>query len=102
MGLGLFIKDLLPKTTHIGFFEWFFNPETARWLMPNYGLDEQLRTRMRNLTILDELNSCDIGVVPTTWQKQQFPINFQAKLEVIFDGINQDFLINIHQLTRRL
>ena len=23
MGLGLFIKDLLPRTIHIGLFEWF-------------------------------------------------------------------------------
>ena len=50
-----------------------FRPETARWLLPRFGLNEQLRTRMRNLPILDELNNCDIGIVPTAWQKQQFP-----------------------------
>lgn len=91
MGLGLFVKDLLPNTAHIGLFEWFFNPETSKWLLPRFGLNEQLQTRMRNLPILDELNNCDIGVVPTAWQKQQFPACYQDKLEVIFDGIDTSF-----------
>ena len=91
MGLGLFVKDLLPKAVHIGFFEWFFRPETARWLLPRFELNEQLQTRMRNLPILDELNSCDVGIVPTSWQKQQFPKEFHHKLHVIFDGIDIDF-----------
>ena len=91
MGLGLFVKDLLPNTLHIGFFEWFFRPDTARWLLPNFELNEQLQTRMRNLPILDELHSCDAGVVPTDWQKKQFPAEYQTKLHVIFDGIDRDF-----------
>ena len=91
MGLGLFVKDLLPQAVHIGLFEWFFNPETARWLLPTFEIDDQLRTRMRNLTILDELNSCDVGVVPTKWQKKQFPKEFHKKLRVIFDGIDTNF-----------
>ena len=91
MGLGLFVKDFLPDAVHIGLFEWYFRPETARWLMAEFGLDQQLLTRMRNLPILEELESCDLGVVPTNWQKQQFPAAFQNKLEVIFDGIDTSF-----------
>lgn len=91
MGLGLFVKDVLPHAVHIGLFEWYFKPETARWLMAEFGLDQQLLTRMRNLPILEELQSCDLGVVPTSWQRQQFPEAFQNKLEVIFDGIDQNF-----------
>ena len=91
MGLGLFIKDLLPHAIHIGLFEWFFKPETSRWLIQEFNLNEQLRTRMRNLTILDELNSCDVGIVPTEWQKRQFPREFNKKLHVIFDGIDTNF-----------
>ena len=91
MGLGLFVKDLMPSCVHIGLFEWFFRPETAHCLLPNFELNEQLQTRMRNLPILDELNSCDVGIVPTAWQKQQFPREFQHKLHVIFDGIDVNF-----------
>ena len=91
MGLGLFVKDLLPLAVHIGLFEWYFRPKTSRWLLADFGLNEQLQTRMRNLPILDELSSCDIGVVPTEWQKSQFPSEFHSKLNVIFDGIDQTF-----------
>lgn len=91
MGLGLFVKDFLPDAVHIGLFEWYFRPGTARWLMPEFGLNQQLLTRMRNLPILEELESCDLGVVPTSWQRQQFPTAFHSKLKVIFDGIDQNF-----------
>ncbi len=91
MGLGLFIKDLIPHSIHIGFFEWYFKPETAKWLMVDFQLNQKLATRTRNLPILEELNSCDIGVVPTQWQKKQFPNVYHHKLKIIFDGIDQNF-----------
>ena len=90
-GLGLFIKDLLPEAVHVALFEWFFRPETAHWLKASYDINDQLKTRIRNLPQLQELSSCDLAVVPTQWQKQQFPEEYQHKLEVIFDGINCNF-----------
>ena len=46
---------------------------------------------MRNLPILKELQSCDYGIVPTEWQKQQFPNEYKNKLRVIFDGVDESF-----------
>jgi glycosyltransferase involved in cell wall biosynthesis len=91
MGLGLFIKDLLPQALHVGYFEWFFRPETTCNLLEQFDLDAQLKTGLRNLPILHELERCDVGVVPTAWQKSQFPSAYQQKLEVIFDGIDTSF-----------
>lgn len=91
MGLGLFIKDLLPETLHIGYFEWFFKPETSQYLLEDFNLDTQLKVGLRNLPIIQELERCDLAVVPTNWQKQQFPNAFQNKLRVIFDGIDESF-----------
>jgi glycosyltransferase involved in cell wall biosynthesis len=90
-GLGLFVKDLLPAAVHIGYFEWFFHPDTSRHLQADFTLDSQLQTNMRNLPILQELERCDGAVVPTAWQKQQFPAIFQQKLAVIFDGVDESF-----------
>ena len=90
-GLGLFIKDILPHTLHIGYFEWFFRPETTQYLTKQFDLDVQLSSGLRNLPILQELERCDIAVVPTEWQKKQFPEAYQQKLNVIFDGIDQKF-----------
>jgi len=91
MGLGLFIKDLLPNALHVGYFEWYFRSETAKYLIQNFDLDSQLQTGLRNLPILQELECCDLGVVPTNWQKSQFPDVYHNKLSVIFDGIDTSF-----------
>lgn len=91
MGLGIFIKELLPNAIHIGLFEWFFTNKTSHFLLRDFSLNEQLQTNMRNLPILEELRSCDVGVVPTAWQKKQFPTEYQQKLNVIFDGIDTNF-----------
>ena len=91
MGLGLFIKDLLPQTVHIGYFEWYFQPSTTKFLLKEFNLDEQLRSGLRNLPILQELEKCDVAIVPTEWQKEQFPKPYHQKLQVIFDGIDTNF-----------
>ena len=91
MGMGLFLKDLLPQALHVGYFEWYFLPETTRHLLEQFDLDAQLKTGLRNLPILQELERCDLAVVPTAWQKAQFPQAYQSKLEVIFDGIDTGF-----------
>jgi glycosyltransferase involved in cell wall biosynthesis len=90
-GIGLFLKDLLPSAVHVGYFEWFFRPETACHLLESFDLDAQLLVGMRNLPILQELEVCDVAVVPTEWQKSQFPKAYQTKLQVIFDGIDRSF-----------
>ena len=77
MGLGLFIKNVLPQTVHIGYFEWYFQLATTQHLVAKFDLDTQLQTGLRNLPILQELECCDVAVVPTQWQKQQFPIPYQ-------------------------
>jgi len=91
MGLGLFIKDLLPQALHVGYFEWYFQPNTTRHLMATYDLDARLKTGLRNLPILQELERCDLAVVPTAWQKNQFPAAYHSKLNVIFDGVDTTF-----------
>ena len=96
MGLGLFIKDLLPTTLHVGYFEWYFRPFTTQNLLSTFDLDAKLKTGLRNLPILQELECCDLGVVPTEWQKSQFPSPYKDKLTVIFDGIDTNFFQPFH------
>ena len=90
-GLSLFIKDILPSAKLIGYFEWFFRPETSCYLFPSFSIDDQLKVGVRNFPILRELEICDVAVTPTAWQKQQFPQEFHSKLKVIFDGIDNNF-----------
>ena len=90
-GYGLFTKDLLPEATHIGYFEWYFLHETTKHLIKGYDINTKFKVTMRNMPILQELETCDIAVVPTEWQKQQFPVEYEKKLNVIFDGIDRNF-----------
>jgi glycosyltransferase involved in cell wall biosynthesis len=57
----------------------------------NFTIDDQLRVRVRNAPILLDLYSCDRGLSPTQWQRQQFPPEFQPKLKVLHDGIDTSF-----------
>ena len=91
MGFGLFLRDVLPRATLVGYFEWWFRPETSQYLVKSFDLDTRLKVSLRNLPILQELSTCDAAVVPTDWQKRQFPDCFQHKLKVIFDGIDNRF-----------
>lgn len=104
MGLGLFLRDILPEAILIGYYEWWFTPETTKNLVEDFDLNMQLSAGLRNLPTHQEIEKCDIGIVPTRWQKQQFPANLQTKLEVIFDGIDENFFhppkddVNEHSL----
>ena len=87
-GLGLYLRDLLPKALLIGYMEWYFTWQTSRFLFEKPDFDARLQAHSRNLPIVQELISCDLAVVPTEWQKQQFPREFADKLCVIFDGVD--------------
>lgn len=93
-GVGLFMKDLFPKATYLGFFEWFYHAQGADvGFDPADPVDEETaaRLRIRNASLLIDLSSCDRGLSATRWQQQQFPPEFHNKLSVCHDGIDTDF-----------
>jgi glycosyltransferase involved in cell wall biosynthesis len=87
-GLGFFLRDLLPDSLLIAYMEWYFQWQTSRYLFSDPSFDNRLFSHARNLPIVQELVDCDMAVVPTEWQKNQFPPEFHEKLNVIFDGVD--------------
>jgi len=93
-GPTLFIKDVFPQTKLLCYFEWFYNSEGS-----DVGFDpaepvttdDRLRIRMKNTPILTDLYSCDAGLCPTLWQKNQFPEEYHGKLRVLHDGIDTQY-----------
>ncbi len=93
-GPTLFIKDAFPQATLLCYFEWFYqahgsdadfdpiDPLTA---------DDEARIRIKNAPILIDLYSCDRGLSPTGWQRQQFPPEYQSKITVHHDGIDTNY-----------
>jgi glycosyltransferase involved in cell wall biosynthesis len=93
-GPTLLIKDIFPKAQLLCYFEWFYHAHgTDADFDPNQPLtaDDEARIRIKNAPILLDLYSCDRGLSPTNWQRQQFPKEYQSKVNVLHDGIDTSF-----------
>lgn len=93
-GPAMFIKDIFPRAILLCYFEWFYNSDGADvGFDPEEPVtpDDRLRIRMKNAPILTDLYSCDAGLCPTTWQKNQFPEEYHNKLNVLHDGIDTQY-----------
>ena len=94
-GNGLYLSDAFPEAKRIGLFEWFYRSVGADVDFLKQGpveSDRALRLRTWNAQTLLELADCDLGVVPTQWQRQQFPSHLASKLQVIHEGIDVEAL----------
>ncbi len=92
-GPPLFIKDVFPKSRLLCYFEWFYHTYGSDVdFDPAYppSVDDEARIRMKNTPILLDLDSCDRGLSPTHWQRNQFPQEWQPKIDVINDGFDTD------------
>ena len=94
-GNGLYLSDAFPEARRIGLFEWYYRSTGADvdfLLKGPVDADRALRMRTWNAQTLLELADCDIGVVPTNWQKQQFPKHLSSRLRVIHEGVDVKLL----------
>jgi len=92
-GPGLFVKDIWPGASYVGYFEWYYRPDAPDiefFGTEDRSMDDQLRGRARNAAILTDLTNCDLGICPTHFQHEQFPDLFRKKMHVLHDGIDTD------------
>lgn len=92
-GPGIFLKDVWPDARYVGYFEWYYQPNGPDVAFLNgepQSDDELCRTRSRNAPILADIAASDAGVVPTEWQREQFPAFLQDRLVAMHDGILTD------------
>lgn len=90
-GGGLYLGDAFPKAKRIGLFEWYYNAFGSDVEFLQRGqvdADRQLRLRTWNAHLLLELADCDAAVVPTRWQRDQFPPQWRQQLQVIHEGVD--------------
>lgn len=93
-GPGLFAADAFPGVPVLAYAEWFYRARggDADFLDPAaVGDDDACRLRMRNAGILTELAAAARIVCPTQFQRDQFPQELRARIEVLHDGIDTDF-----------
>jgi glycosyltransferase involved in cell wall biosynthesis len=95
-GSTLFLPELFPNVPVVNLFEYYYvscDPESDMdfrrdlpWKVPEI---KYLRSRCRNAMILLDLQNCDMGYVPTEFQRSKFPAEYQPKLRTIFDGVDR-------------
>ncbi|MBD2446830.1 glycosyltransferase [Nostoc sp. FACHB-152] len=93
-GPTLFMKDAFPNAELLCYFEWFYHAHGSDAdFDPTDPLtaDDEARIRIKNTPILTDLYSCDRGLSPTYWQRQQFPLEYQNKISVLHDGIDTNY-----------
>jgi len=91
-GPSMFMKEVFPEVPYIAYFEWFSKDKDSAYDFGGNVLNEDQKARIKcnNSHIYLDLCSADAGVTPTHWQKEQFPKEFQSKIEVIHDGVDVD------------
>ncbi|HZJ15108.1 MAG TPA: glycosyltransferase [Chthoniobacteraceae bacterium] len=91
---GFGSSHLLPSRLEcpvINYFEYFTKPlcndllERREWRHPTWYYD--WRRTANAMTLLD-LQACNSGYSPTQWQRSTFPIEYQQKINVLFDGVD--------------
>ncbi|MGV6839549.1 MAG: glycosyltransferase [Planktomarina sp.] len=90
-----FLKEILPNTPMIGFFEYFYilkggikgfdpNDQPTEW--------SPYILKGRNVVNYVNIESVDLGHTPMKWQRDTFPKSFHHKMYVCHDGIRTDKL----------
>ena len=87
-GFSSYIQSLYPNCKIVTYAEWYFSKENLLRLMPNLEIDALMKTKTRNLPILQEILEADKIISPTHWQASQFPASIANQIEVIFDGVD--------------
>jgi glycosyltransferase involved in cell wall biosynthesis len=90
-GEGLFLGELFPLARRIHYCEYFYQAEGADLgFDPEFpaSIDSRLRVHLRNATQLLGLSECAAGVSPTRWQRSLYPVELQAKISVLHEGID--------------
>ncbi|MCL6285652.1 glycosyltransferase [Ruegeria sp. 2012CJ41-6] len=90
-----FFKQIWPDVPILGFFEYFYNMEGG---LVGFDPDEVVTESVpflnhaRNMVPFANIQSVDLGHVPTEWQKNTFPESFHSKFYTCHDGIRTDLL----------
>ena len=90
-GEALFLKDVLPNTPLLNYCEFYYRAfgSDAHFDPSEKPTAERvMRIRALNAMHLLSLESCDAGLSPTAWQREQFPAAFHDKITVVHDGID--------------
>jgi glycosyltransferase involved in cell wall biosynthesis len=94
-GETLYARDIFPKARVIHFCEWFYGTDESDVNFdPEFPTEFDGLARLRTWNALHLLNleTCDVGVSPTAWQKSRHPAIYQPKIVQVHEGIDTELL----------
>jgi len=93
-GSAMFLRDLFPDAKFLTYYEWYYhavNSDGAFLMDEPYDPNNQLRIRMKNTPILQDMVAMDHGQCPTHFQHSQLPTAFQDNISVLHDGVDTKY-----------
>lgn len=93
-GSLMYIKDFYPSVRLIGYYEWYFcmAPEfEGAWFTNMTPLERRLFITQKNAACLSQLESCDVRISPTEWQRNTFPERYRPDIRVIHEGVDTEY-----------
>lgn len=93
-GEGLFIKRVFPDTRLVAFMEYYYGASGLIGSDPQYAPDTRSQresAQMRNAIAWLTHEVADVGITPTPWQRDLYPMDIRRTLRVIHDGIDTDW-----------
>ena len=93
-GEGLFLKDVWPDVPVIGYCEFYYDAKGQDvGFDPEFptDFDDRFRLRIKNTTGLLSLETLDLGISPTKWQRSTFPARYHDMIDTIFDGVDTNY-----------
>jgi glycosyltransferase involved in cell wall biosynthesis len=88
----------------VNYFEYYYRSENSDIdFRPDSPPTEEdrIRARFRNAAILLDLQDCDLGYSPTSWQRDRLPMAYRSKVRVVFDGIDTTLWRPLPRLPRK-
>lgn len=95
-GGNMFLKDLFPDSKLLTYYEWYYHSRDSDgdFLRDEpYDPNGQMRMRMKNTSILQDLAAMDWGQCPTKFQHGKFPDIFRDRISVLHDGVDTNYFV---------
>ena len=93
-GESIHVRSIFPGATLIGYCEFFHHPEGVdAGFDPEFGdkgLEAEWNVRELNAVELLGLESMNMGLSPTRWQRDLFPAAYRPRIRVIHEGVDTE------------
>jgi glycosyltransferase involved in cell wall biosynthesis len=95
-GETLPMRACFPRAKIVTYCEFYYRPEGQDIHFdpedPKFGIDGVVTLQCKNAATLLSLVESDLGLSPTQWQKQTYPPEFHAKIQVVHEGVDGERL----------